>query len=190
MHFCPNIIFIPRSYQTKTVLWVLGLCVQFQIHSHAKKLYLHIFDIADTAFSYENRLNRLLISTEILQGKRKRLAINLQRTCCVFTLRGSAREIKIPSTSSNQLTLRTIFVSFCWLMNTEPLSSLRITLRFSVDNVVICFAWTRMRMMITGVKFAPILKKKKNAEKIDISRHAAYLSRKTHNRKTHNPSLI
>ena len=52
------------------------------------KLFLHLFDIVDTAFSYEKTINSRLIAAVFLQRK-KEVACNLQLQCtyCVFLLR-------------------------------------------------------------------------------------------------------
>ena len=41
------------------------------IHSHAKRLYFHIFDVVDTAFSYEKELIVCSFLEDFFQGKRK-----------------------------------------------------------------------------------------------------------------------
>ena len=41
------------------------------MHSCAKKLYLHMFDVVDIAFSYEREFICLLNSAGFLQAKRK-----------------------------------------------------------------------------------------------------------------------
>ena len=40
-----------------------------QFHSRAKKLYLHMFDMVNTAFSYERELNVCLLLYDFLKGK-------------------------------------------------------------------------------------------------------------------------
>ena len=65
---------IYRSWQ------ILPLNVHFTSSpSHAKKLYLHMFDMVDTAFSYERELIKFL---QNFSGK----GGSLLCTYCIFTL--------------------------------------------------------------------------------------------------------
>ena len=58
------------------------------IHFHTERLYVHMFDVVDTPFSYGRGLIVLLISSGIFQDKRNYSACNLKCRYCIFTLLG------------------------------------------------------------------------------------------------------
>ena len=69
---------------------ILPFDVQFHFNPlHAKKMYLHMFDIVDTTFSYKIEWIVCSFVPDFSKEKGKStevLAINLQCTYCVFTL--------------------------------------------------------------------------------------------------------